>query len=126
MTLIIDSYTRQDAIEDEAQFLATGELAKIARSQGYKYPVYYTRSVQFLIDRAVANSKSCNDWNGVFHDIFCMSKLTIIRRTDTSITFRCNITGTGRKSLHEFILQCGPTDIDNFSPAMTLMLPEDY
>jgi hypothetical protein len=37
---VIHSYTRREAIENGEQILASGELANIARSIGYKYPVY--------------------------------------------------------------------------------------
>jgi hypothetical protein len=123
--MLIDVYTRQQAIKDGEQILATGDLAQIARDLGYKYPVYFTRSVQALIQRAVDNPGCHNDWSGVFHSLIWMSQKCIKFKTNDSVIFRCQILGAGRKKWFDFVMQCGATDIDNPLPALTLMLPED-
>jgi hypothetical protein len=123
---IIHSYTRQDAIEDGGQFLATGELAKIVATAGFKLPVYYTAAVDALIQRAVDNPDAHNDKNGIFHDLMQMAfSVMKFNRNSSRIEFECIITGAGQRKCYEFILQIGATDIDNPAPALTLMLPED-
>ncbi len=122
---VIHSYTRQEAIEDGEQILASGELANIARSIGYKYPVYMTRGVFELIEKAVNNQKHCNDWNGVFNDLMTMSRHCAIAISPSCNQFVCIITGTGRVKQHTFYLEVGAMDINDPAPVMTLMLPDD-
>jgi hypothetical protein len=121
---IIYSYTRAQAIEDGEQMPLEGELATMAREL-YKYPVYLTRSVVSLVERAVAHPKWCNDWAGVVWDILWMSRHGKSVAGDTQ-RFKVTITGTGRRRLYDMLIQCGPTDIDDPSPALTVMLPEEH
>jgi hypothetical protein len=118
-------YTRQQAIDDGEQVLADGELAQIAKDLGYKYPVYFTRSVQALMQKAVDNPDFNNDLNGIFDSLMWMSQKCIKFKTSDSVIFRCQILGVGRRKWFDFVMQCGATDIDNPLPALTLMLPED-
>lgn len=121
---IIYSYTRKQAIEDGEQVLLD---QKLTREAGYKYPVYLTRSVWNLVEMAVNNKKHCNDLEGVLWDILYMSIRNHTRRLDTSTyQFVVIITGTGRIRNHTMLVSCGPTDIDNPAPAITIMLPEDF
>jgi hypothetical protein len=122
---VIHSYTRQEAIEDGEQILASGELANIARSIGYKYPVYMTRGVFELVEKAVNNQKHCNDWNGVFNDLMTMSRHCARAISPSCNQFVCIITGTGRVKTHTFYLEVGAMDINDPEPVMTLMLPND-
>jgi hypothetical protein len=122
---VIHSYTRQEAIENGEQILASGELANIARSIGYKYPVYMTRGVFELVEKAVNNQKHCNDWNGVFSDLMTMSRHCARVISPSCNQFVCIITGTGRVKKHTFYLEVGAMDINDPEPVMTLMLPDD-
>lgn len=42
-----------------------------------------------------------------------------------TIKFEVIITGTGQRKYHTLLVQCGPIDIDDPSPAITIMLPEE-
>ena len=119
---VISMYTRSQAIEDGEQVKLEGEQAAMAR-QLYKYPVYLTNSVWTLVEKAVANKKHHNDLNGVLWDILWMS--TRYRPDGDTTWFRVTITGTGRKRLFTMIAKVGPTDYNDPSPAITIMLPED-
>jgi hypothetical protein len=122
---VIHSYTRKEAIENGEQILATGELANIAKSIGYKYPVYMTRGVFELIEKAVSNQEHCNDWKGVFNDVMTMSRHCARAINMSCSQFICIITGTGRVRKHTFYLEVGAMDINDPAPVMTLMLPSD-
>lgn len=122
-TEIAYSYTRKQAIEDGEQVLLDARMTKEA---GYRYPVYMTRSVWNLVEMAVNNKKHCNDLEGVLWDILYMSIRNHTRCLDASTyQFVVIITGTGRVRNHMMLVNCGPTDIDNPAPAITIMLPED-
>jgi hypothetical protein len=122
---VIYTYTRKEAIEDGKQILADGELARIAKSAGYKYPIYMTRGVFELIETAVKNERCHNDWNGVFTDLMTTSRYCASEVSPSYRQFTCIITGTGRKKKHTFYLEVGAMDIDDSAPVMTLMLPID-
>lgn len=120
---VVYAYTRKQAIEDGFQVLLDSQLTKEA---GYKYPVYLTHSVWTLVEMAVNNKKCHNDLQGVLWDILWMSIRNHTRKFDNSTyEFVVIITGTGRKRNHSLIVQCGPTDIDDPAPVITIMLPED-
>lgn len=120
---VIYSYTRAQAIEDGVLVEVTGELAKIAR-QHYKYPFAMTAEVHSIIQQAVDNPKTCNDYNGVWADIIWMSRCNVLNRPNNrTILFSVLITGTDKEDdVYKFKLVCVPSD--DASPCMTLMLPE--
>lgn len=121
---IVYSYTREQAVEDGEQVLLTGELAQMAR-QLYKFPVYLTRSVWALVEMATSDKRYHNDVPGVIWDILWMSR-HYCRKIDNQTTqFQVTITGTGRRRLHTLYIQCGPTDIDDPAPALTVMHDSD-
>lgn len=121
---IIYSYTRKQAIEDGQQALIYDDLR---REAGIKYPVYLTSGVIAKIQAAVDNKKHLNDWEGVLWDMFTMFKYYAKGARGDTIRFRVIITGIGpgAKLYHDFIAQIGATDIDDPSPAITFMLPEE-
>ena len=119
---VIYTYTRKQAIADGSQIKLEGEHAKIARQVGWKYPVYLTSSVWALIEEAVENGR--DDIGTVLWDIVRMARFGKNISQDTRI-FQVIITGTGHMRNHRLYLQVGPTDFDDPSPAITIMLPED-
>ncbi|MFZ2632713.1 MAG: DUF6573 family protein [Desulfosalsimonadaceae bacterium] len=121
---VIYAYTRKQAIEDGYQVLLTGEYAKLALRAGWKYPVYLTSGIWDLVEKAVASENHCNDLTGVLWDILSMARFGLDIAQDSQI-FTVIITGCGRKRQHQFYLQIGPTDMDDPTPAITIMLPED-
>jgi hypothetical protein len=123
---LVYAYTRAQAVEDGEQVLLTDELAQLAREAGWNYPIYITRSVWFLIEMAVANKKHHNDLKGVLWDVLNMAGFYArANRSGNEIRFKVIITGASRKRNHVMVAQVGPTDIDNPSPAVTIMFPEE-
>ncbi len=123
-TNIICAFTRAQAIQDGYQMKLEDEMAAMA-SKLYKYPVYLTIGVVDLIEQAIASKKHCNDWQGVLWDILWMSLNANQVINEQTRRFTVKITGT-RIGYDNFtmLIQCGPTDIDDPAPAMTIMLPE--
>jgi len=119
----IYAYTRKQAVEDGQQVKLTGDYAALAREAGWKHPVYLTSGVCDLIDAAMASTKHCNDFTGVLWDILYMARFGKEVSADTR-AFRVIITGTGKRG-HLLYARVGPTDIDDPTPAMTIMLPEE-
>lgn len=121
---IIYSYTRKQAVEDGEQVKLEGELADLAKEAGWRFPVYLTRSVWNIIEKAVNNKNHLNDLKGVLWDILWMAARSA-KRGGSVINFSVAITGAGRNRNWNMIANCGPTDIDDPSPAITIMLPKD-
>jgi len=121
---VIYAYTRKQAIEDGYQVLLIDEYAKLARQAGWKYPVYLTRGVWDLIEQTVESKQHCNDMSGVLWDVLFMARYGQ-DITDDTRAFTVIITGCGRKKNHLLNIQVGPTDIDDPTPAITIMMPED-
>jgi hypothetical protein len=122
---VIVAYTRAQAIEDGQQTLLTGELADTAREAGYRYPVYLTSTVFDVLERAEKNKKWCNDWKGLIWDLCWMSARTGRMIDEQTRQFVVTIKGAGRRSNYTFYAQCGPTDIDNAAPCITIMTREE-
>jgi len=123
MENIIYSYTRKDAIEDGEQVRLNDAIVKEA---GFKFPVYITSSINDIIKRSVDNENFSNDVEGVTWDILSMLMFAIKRSdktNDIEVTVRIN--GAGRKKNFHLFAQIGPVDIDDASPAITIMLPEE-
>lgn len=122
---LIYSYTRKQALEDGFLVDAnTGDFAEVTK-QHYKYPVFMTRAVFDLIERAVNNPKWANDFEGVWHDILWMSRMMKREVDESTVEFQVIIRGTGKKSKYTMLAQCSPMDIDDPTPVITIMLPDE-
>lgn len=125
---VIYAYTREQALDDGVQVDANiGDFAEVSR-QHYRYPVYMTAAVFGLIERAVANSKHCNDFKGIWHDVLYMSRRDPSRRQwQTGCEFTVIITGAGRSKYHRMKIECGPRGltIDDGEPAMLVSMADE-
>ena len=126
---LIYSYTRKQALADGEQVDCNiGDLAEVTR-QHFKYPVYMTRSVFAIMERACSpksNKRWGNDMKGVWHDICTMATMEMrYYPNDDSVNFQVIITGAGRNKYWDMIATCSATDIDDPAPCITIMLPED-
>lgn len=120
---VIHSYTRKQAIEDGFLVdLMQNEMEGVCR-QHYKYPIACTLPVFGIMQTAVENSRYCNDYAGILHDMLHMSRVHFRLQGKTVRLFQVIIKGAGRKSLYTFKLVCHPGD--NGEPVMTIMLPEE-
>ena len=127
MDTIIFAYTRKEALEDGEQVAIWDDafLKRISLDK-YKYPIFVTRAVWSLIERAVAAENEHNDLGGVWWDILWMSQSNIISRPDpATVEFQVKITGAGDRQWYTLIAQCGPMDMDDPAPVVTIMFPED-
>ena len=120
---VIYSYSRKQAIEDGVLVdLGQDKMLEVCR-QHYKYPIACTAAVFGIMERAVTNKKHCNDFAGVLHDMLWMSRVYKREIDPTTVAFRVKITGTGRKSVYDFKMVCGPGD--DAEPVMTIMTPDE-
>ena len=129
---VISAYTRKEAIADGEQVCLSEKCPKGCAM--YRYPVYATRAVWDLIEEAIADEEMGQDLVGVVHDLMWMSRQQLKNLNCSTFTFQCIVNGAGRSpdsvveggnQVYNFVLSCGPLDIDDPTPVMTLMFPEE-
>jgi hypothetical protein len=119
----IYTYTRAQAIADGFQV----EVTKTAAEAGIRFPVFLTRAVYdayVTVPRGVTGQ----DEPGRLWDIVWMVRFAIIRsrpgvdRLPVALYVRNDDV---RSRLVKLVATCGPVDIDDPAPAITVMLPDE-
>ena len=119
---VIYSYTRKQAVADGFQV----EASATAREAGITFPVFLTRSVfeQFV---AVPPGVTGQDEAGRLWDIVWMLRFAIRRTRPATaripVALYVRNSDTMRPRLVKLVATCGPLDMDDPQPAITIMLP---
>ena len=119
---VVYQYTRSQAIADGFQI----EVTKTAQEAGIRFPVFITRAV-FDNCVAVPPGLTGQDEAGRLWDIVRMTRFAIIRRPGTDrLPVALYVRNDNHRSrLVKLVATCGPLDIDDPAPAITLMLPDE-
>ena len=120
---VIYSYTRAQAVADGVQV----EVTKTAQEAGIRFPVFLTRTV-FDAYVAVPPDVSGQDEAGRLWDIVWMTRFAILRAKPgvDRIPVALYVRNDNRAAkLVKLIAQCGPLDIDDPAPAITVMMPDE-
>ena len=120
---VIYSYTRAQAVADGVQV----EVTKTAQEAGIKFPVFLTRTV-FDSFVTVPEGVTGQDEAGRLWDIVWMLRFGIIRSRPgcTRIPVALYVRNDNQRSrLIKLIATCGPLDIDDPQPAITVMMPDE-
>ena len=123
MTDIIYAYTRKQAIEDGFQV----DVSSTAAEAGIKFPVFLTRAV-FDAYVVVPSNVTGQDEAGRLWDIVWMLRYGIKCSPDGSnpIQVSLRVRNDNRAArLVKLIANCGPMDIDDPQPAITVMMPDE-
>ena len=120
---VIYSYTRKQAVADGVQV----EVTKTAQEAGIKFPMFLTRAVWDAYV-AVPEGVTGQDEAGRLWDVVWMTRFAILRTHGH--TDRCPVAlyvrnDNHRAKLVKLIAQCGPLDMDDPSPAITVMMPDE-
>lgn len=120
---IVYAYTRSQAVADGVQV----DVTKTAQEAGIKFPVFLTRTV-FDAYVAVPPNVTGQDEAGRLWDIVWMTRFAILR--SRANTDRVPVALYVRNDNHaaklvKLIAQCGPLDINDPSPAITVMMPDE-
>jgi len=129
----IHVYSRAQALKDGNQF----DVSEVAKEVGFVYPVFLTRSVYFRYV-VVPEGVECQDESGRLWDILWMLYSAIKRpslrpqqapgeaeredRMEFSLMVRND---NHAPKLVTLLSVCGPNDIDDPRPAITVMLHSD-
>ena len=120
---VIYCYTRKQAVADGFQV----EVSTTAREAGITFPVFITRTV-FDSFVAVPPGVTAQDEAGRLWDIVWMLRFAILRsrpgadRLPVALYVRND---NRRATLIKLIATCGPLDIDDPQPAITVMMPDE-
>ena len=120
---VICSYTRAQAVADGVQV----EVTTTAREAGISFPVFLTRTV-FDSFVTVPPGVTAQDEAGRLWDIVWMLRFAIVRarpgvqRVPVALYVRDD---NRRATLIKLVATCGPLDIDDPQPAITVMMPDE-
>jgi hypothetical protein len=120
---VIYSYTRAQAVADGVQV----EVTKTANEAGIRFPVFLTRTV-FDAYVAVPPGVECQDEVGRLWDIVWMLRFAILRSRPgvDRIPVALYVRNDNRAArLIKLVATCGPLDIDDPQPAITVMMPDE-
>ncbi|HNT14158.1 MAG TPA: hypothetical protein PKO21_04770 [Verrucomicrobiota bacterium] len=120
---VVYSYTRAQAVADGVQV----EVTKTAQEAGIRFPVFLTRTV-FDAYVAVPPDVTGQDEAGRLWDIVWMLRFAIQRtsRGVARLPFALYVRNDNRAAkLIKLVAVAGPLDIDDPSPAITVMLPDE-
>jgi len=133
---IIASYTRAEAVADGIQILIDPAITKEA---GIKYPVFFTRGVW---DKYVVVPKGLSHQNeeGRLWDMLFMFSMQARKSNSAEIKFQfcCQLLDNGDWTEYESVCEgnsllrevtlravIGPLDLDDPSPAITILFPDE-
>lgn len=117
----IYAYTRKQALEDGFQI----DVSETAREAGIRFPVFLNRTV-FAAYVEVPAGVRAQDERGRLWDIIWMLGLAMRRSQGHTLTFQLYVRNDNRRpKLVHLKAQCGPRDIDDPAPAVTVMLPDE-
>jgi hypothetical protein len=121
---IICAYTRSQAVADGVQV----EVTKTDAEAGLKFPVFITRGV-FDSFVAVPSGVTGQDEAGRLWDIVWMLRFAILKARPgvqrIPVALYVRQSDTQRPQLIKLIATCGPLDVDDPQPAITVMLPDE-
>ncbi len=120
---VVYSYTRAQAVADGVQV----EVTKTAQEAGIKFPMFLTRAV-YDAYVTVPEGVTAQDEAGRLWDIVWMTRFAIIRAKEgcDRLPVALYVRNDNRAArLVKLIAQCGPLDIDDPQPAITVMMPDE-
>ena len=120
---VIYAYTRKQAIADGVEV----DVTKTAQEAGIRFPVFLTRGV-FETYVAVPEGVTGQDEAGRLWDVVWMLRFGIIRARPgvQRIPVAFYVRNDNRAPLLvKLIATCGPLDIDDPQPAITITMPDE-
>ena len=125
---VVYAYSRAQAVADGVQV----EVTKVAQEAGIRFPVFLTRGV-YDAYVTVPPDVFGQDEAGRLWDIVWMLRFAIIRskpgkdgQCGTHLPVALYVRNDNvRSRLVKLVATCGPLDMDDPSPAITVMLPDE-
>ena len=121
---IIYAYSRAQAVVDGVQV----DVSKVATQAGIRFPVFLTRAVYDAYVSLPPQAGTCQDETGRLLDIMTMVRLAVFRAKpgQSRLPFALYVrTDNSARRLVKLIATCGPLDIDDPQPAITVLMPDE-
>lgn len=123
---VLHTYTRAQAIADGDQV----DVSEMAREAGFKFSVYLTRRVwdTYIVPDERARKSSGQSENGRLWDTLWMLRFAIrkLSRDRDTVYYRLYFIMKGKqRRLITLKAVVGARDIDDPSPAITIMVPDE-
>src|SRR5712664_3848309 len=120
---VLHTYSRSQAVADGFQV----EVSKVAREAGIRFSVFLTRAVydSFV---SVPPGVTGQDETGRLWDILWMLRFAIRKAQpgQARLPFALYVRNDNKSPrLIKLVATCGPLDIDDPQPAITVMLPDE-
>lgn len=120
---VLYTYSRSQAVADGLQV----EVSKVAEEAGIRFPVFLTRAVydSFVI---VPTGVTGQDEAGRLWDLVWMLRFAIrkAQHGQARLPFALYVRNNNKAPrLIKLVAMCGPLDIDDPQPAITIMLPDE-
>ena len=120
---IIYAYSRAQALADGVQV----EVTKTAQEAGIKFPMFLTRAV-YDAYVTVPEGVTAQDEAGRLWDVLWMLRFAIMRSRagQAYLPFALYVRNDNRAArLVKLVATCGPLDIDDDQPAITILMPDE-
>jgi hypothetical protein len=120
---VIYAYTRTQALADGVQV----DVTATAKEAGIKFPMFLTRAV-FDAYVAVPPDVTRQDEAGRLWDVVWMTRFGILRARPgvDRIPVALYVRNDNRAAkLVKLVATCGPLDLDDVQPVITVMLPDE-
>ena len=120
---VLYTYSRSQAIADGLQV----EVSKVAEEAGIRFPVFLTRAVYDSFVR-VPPGVTGQDQAGRLWDVLWMLRFAIrkAQHGQARLPFALYVRNDNKAPrLIKLVAMCGPLDIDDPRPAITIMLPDE-
>ncbi len=115
---VVYQYTRKQSLADGFQV----DVTSVAQEAGLRFPVFMTRSVYDTYVK-VPPGVQCQDESGRLWDILWMLRCQIGKSQGDRLIFSLWVRNDNRGAKPVTLkAQCGARDIDDPSPAITIML----
>ncbi|MCK5614462.1 hypothetical protein KAR91_72025 [Candidatus Pacearchaeota archaeon] len=122
----IDIYGRKEAIADEQQYDANIEPFQDVTEQHYKWPVYMSREIYWLMKESIEAEGSWTDYKGIWHDILHMSNARYKTISDRRKSCEVIIAGEQQiQTIHQIEIETGPMDYDDPTPCVYVKLASE-
>ena len=120
---VLYTYSRSQAVADGLQV----EVSKVAEEAGIRFPVFLTRAVYDSFVR-VTPGVTGQDEAGRLWDVVWMLRFAIRKAQpgQARLPFALYVRNDNKAPrLIKLVAMCGPLDIDDPRPAITIMLPDE-
>lgn len=117
------SYSRKQALADGVQV----DVSSVATEAGFRFPCYMTRTVWSAYVEVPPGVQGQEEQGRLWDIVFMLGYVLLrLKKHGARMTFQVMVRNDNRRpKLVTLCAVCGARDIDDPSPAITIMLPDE-